>query len=68
MSDMTVNEWPKLPCRWTHDDDNGIWNTACGEAHLFEDGGPAENEHRFCPYCGGELVHGAPGVGEVPRG
>lgn len=43
-------------CRWTHDEDSGIWNTACGEAHLFEEGGPAENEHRFCPYCGGALT------------
>jgi hypothetical protein len=43
-------------CRWTHDEENGIWNTACGEAHLFEEGGPAENEHRFCPYCGGALT------------
>lgn len=54
MADATI--WPKLPCRWERDNDMGIWNTACGEAHLFEEGGPAENAHRFCPYCGGALV------------
>jgi hypothetical protein len=41
-------------CTWTEDAD-GVWWTACGEAHVFTAGGPAENRHRFCAYCGGAL-------------
>jgi len=28
------------------------WETECGEAHILADGTPAENNMRFCPYCG----------------
>ena len=38
-------------CEWTEDFD-GNWDTACGDKHVFFDGTPAENHHRFCPYCG----------------
>jgi len=41
-------------CKWANDDD-GIWWTECGNAHQFTDGGPRENHHYFCPYCGGHL-------------
>jgi DNA-binding XRE family transcriptional regulator len=41
-------------CRWTEDED-GNWDTACGETFTFIDGGPKENKTRFCPYCGGKL-------------
>jgi hypothetical protein len=41
-------------CAWREDED-GVWHTACGEAHVFNDGGPRENRHAFCPYCGGGL-------------
>ena len=42
-------------CIWTQDDD-GVWHTACGQAHVFDTAGPAENHHRYCPYCGKPLV------------
>ena len=42
-------------CLWTEDED-GNWHTTCGEMHTFFDGGPSENGHRFCPYCGKKLV------------
>ena len=42
------------PCEWAEDDD-GVWQTDCGEAHQFTDGGPVENSQRFCGYCGGKL-------------
>jgi uncharacterized Zn-finger protein len=42
-------------CRWT-EDENGNWFTACGEAHVFIEGGPVENGHRYCPYCGREIA------------
>ena len=38
-------------CLWTVDDD-GVWNTSCGQAHVFEAGTPGQNEFSFCPYCG----------------
>lgn len=42
------------PCVWKHDED-GAWDTACGERHLFTDGTPAENNARWCCYCGAPL-------------
>ena len=41
-------------CRWTQDDD-GVWQTTCGNAHVFCDGNPKENKYAFCPYCGRTL-------------
>jgi hypothetical protein len=45
-----------LRCRWSQDenwgDDLDLWETDCGEAFQFMDGGPAENRIRFCCYCG----------------
>ncbi|MFS2049757.1 hypothetical protein ACEN9J_02745 [Variovorax sp. Varisp41] len=41
-------------CPWTPDSD-GYWKTACGKSHSFTDGGPTENNHRFCCYCGGRI-------------
>ena len=42
-------------CVWAEDED-GNWDTGCGEMFVFEAGGPAENGMVFCPYCG---KHGA---------
>ena len=42
-------------CEWKEDDIDGKWDTACGESHSFESGGPEENGHKFCPYCGRKL-------------
>ena len=42
-------------CVWNEGFDYGIYNTQCGEAFEFTDGGPKENEFRFCPYCGRRL-------------
>lgn len=46
------------PCAWTVEED-GLWNTGCGNAFLFEVEGPHENGFKFCPYCGKplEAVH-----------
>lgn len=38
-------------CTWSMGDD-GIWDTGCGEKHVFETGGPAGNHYAYCPYCG----------------
>lgn len=43
-------------CAWSlADEDASIWETACGHAFMFNDGGPQENGAQFCPYCGGKL-------------
>lgn len=43
-------------CVWTYDDIDDKWDTDCGEARQFTEGGPTENKARFCCYCGGKLV------------
>jgi hypothetical protein len=50
------------PCRWAWDTD-GYHKTECGQAHLFNEGGPKDNEYLYCPYCGGvieEVEEGGP--------
>ena len=44
-----------LTCEWTHNEDGGFWETACGEAWRFDDGGPGENNMHFCHSCGNSL-------------
>ncbi len=44
-----------LTCEWTHNDDDGFWETACGKAWRFDDGGPKENNMNFCHCCGKTL-------------
>lgn len=42
-------------CIWTTQEDGWdfcFWDTSCGQAECFSDGGIAENHYRFCPYCG----------------
>jgi hypothetical protein len=45
-------------CEWSLDDVGGdsVWETTCGHAFQFNDGGPAENHMAFCGYCGKPLV------------
>jgi hypothetical protein len=38
-------------CIWIEDDD-GIYNTSCGNAFEVMDGTPEFNNMKFCPYCG----------------
>jgi len=42
------------PCIWTHDENEYCdkWDSACGESWSFIEGGPAENNVRFCHGCG----------------
>ena len=41
-------------CMWLADED-GVWETACDNRFEFSDGGPPENNFKFCPYCGKKL-------------
>jgi len=38
-------------CEWKADEE-GVWGTGCGQAFVFDDGGPIENGMKFCCYCG----------------
>lgn len=44
-----------LTCEWTNNDDDGYWDTSCGKAWRFDDGGPKENNMNFCHCCGKTL-------------
>jgi hypothetical protein len=44
-------------CTWKLEDyEEGVWQTECGNAHVFEDGDPTDNQYKFCPYCGKALI------------
>ncbi|RYM48748.1 hypothetical protein [Serratia proteamaculans] len=45
---------PEIPdgCKWTYDEHDYKWDSACGEAWMFSDGGPIENGVKFCQSCG----------------
>jgi hypothetical protein len=54
MNDQLESQSHAPSCEWTEDED-GNWDTACGECFVFEFGGPKENKARWCQYCGGKL-------------
>lgn len=41
-------------CKWTPDED-GIYDTDCGGRFEFKEGGPKENQTKYCQYCRGIL-------------
>jgi len=47
-------------CSWTEEDPWGsmpdTWQTACGNLFTYTEGGPSENDAKFCCYCGKKLV------------
>ena len=45
----------KEPCLWMQDSD-GVWNSSCENSFEFNDGGPHENNAKFCMYCGLPLL------------
>lgn len=55
MTELNDADLPRPACRWTYDPDY-CWDTGCKNAFSFTDGGPAENEFKYCCYCGGKLV------------
>lgn len=46
---------PIHPCEWAEDDE-GAWDTQCGERFIFSADGPTENGMHYCCYCGRPLV------------
>jgi hypothetical protein len=55
----SVDRW----CRWTPDED-GVYETTCGQMFQTAAGTPHENNMEYCCYCGRRLVSaaGAPSV------
>lgn len=41
-------------CVWQLEGD--CWDSDCGHAFVFNEGGPVENDFKFCPYCGDPLA------------
>jgi hypothetical protein len=41
----------KKVCEWKLDDCEEFWETSCDNTHVFLEGTPSENKHKFCPYC-----------------
>ncbi len=42
-------------CKWIIDED-GMFDTGCGNKFEFISDGPKENHFTHCPYCGGKLA------------
>lgn len=43
-------------CEWHEEDaESNCWDTTCGEVFQLNHDTPAENNMRFCCYCGGAL-------------
>ena len=45
----------KTACQWIQDDD-GVFDTGCGERFVLDSGTPDENGFNFCCYCGKKLA------------
>lgn len=56
--DLFVTTPGGLPCKWSPLDEDcpGAYETSCGEAWEFSDGGIEDNSKtKFCPFCGGQI-------------
>lgn len=49
-------------CIWKCDDIDDYYETACGRAFCFTDGGPVENGFESCPYCGFKIAVAMPAL------
>lgn len=44
-------------CTWAHETEDGdTWISTCGHLWSFTDGGPSENDCRYCHKCGGKIL------------
>jgi len=60
LSSIADKHLTKVECGWTHTtsiiEDEGIWETLCGNTFMFVEGTPQDNSMKFCCYCGRPLV------------
>ena len=52
-------------CAWKYDSVDDYYDTACGNAYCLSEGTLADNDHRYCPYCGGLIDEQVPVDEEV---
>lgn len=51
-----LRELDKPDCVWTFDEDQGMYDTGCGESWMFsEEPRLAEHSVKFCPFCAGKV-------------
>ena len=43
-------------CAWSPNDNDGCYDTSCGEKFIFMHDGPEQNDFRFCPFCGKNIT------------
>lgn len=55
----TIDAVPVVHGRWVQEDEDAWRCTCCGAFWTFIDGGPEENDARFCPVCGAKMDGGA---------
>jgi hypothetical protein len=50
--------FPSLSCtfKFTNNYDDEVYETECGNSLVFFDGGPRENEYKYCPFCGKVII------------
>ena len=49
-----MNKEKLKSCLWIEDND-GNWDTSCGEYFTLNEGTPKENGMKYCCYCGKRL-------------
>lgn len=49
-------------CQWVLGNFDGDvhYETACGHVHMFLDGDPADNNYKYCPFCGKQVTETQP--------
>lgn len=56
VGDISIHHQPPTKvCHWTLDDED-VYATECRHMFHIIDGTPADNNFKFCSFCGGELV------------
>ena len=53
-----LRDLDKPDCVWTNGDSDEEFETSCGHAFTFIDGGISDNNCNFCQYCGGSVKSG----------
>jgi hypothetical protein len=43
-------------CKWKNEEGEGYFHTECGYDYALMDGTLEDNEHNYCPKCGGMIV------------
>ncbi len=43
-------------CAWIKDESHDMYETSCGRAFCFINGGIKDNKMAYCPYCGKEII------------